>query len=165
MSNKFLFCADFQPASKTAFEAVLAEARQSKADLIVLYVLEPCQRYSGVFITDNGEACLTAELAGTFNQKLQKFYVTPAEKTHAQHVEYMVCGGIPAMEILRVARKEKVDRIIMGSLQTAGDSREGETEISSLGETAWRVYSRARCPVFMGTSQLPASRAFESTPL
>lgn len=165
MPNKFLFCADFQAASKTAFEAVLAEARQSKADLIVLYVLEPCQRYSGVFITDNGEACLTAELAGTFNQKLQKFYVTPGEKTHAQHVEYMVCGGIPAMEILRVARKEKVDRIIIGSLLTAGGGREDEAEISSLGETARMVYSRARCPVFMGTSKLPTSKAFESSPL
>ena len=165
MSNKFLFYADFKPASKAAFEAVLAAAQQSKADLIVLYVLEPCQRYSGVFITDNGEACLTAELTGTLNQKLKKFYVTPGEKTHAQHVEYMVCGGIPAVEILRMARKEKVDRIIMGSLPTAVVGKEGETEISSLGETARTVYSRARCPVFMGTSKLPASKAFESSPL
>ena len=53
--------------------------------------------------------------------------------------------GVPADQIIKAAREEGVDLIVMSTHGTAGSDRNPH----SLGSTAWRVLQDAPCPIFL----------------
>ena len=152
MYRKILFCTDLYPGSDYAFAAALDLAETSGANLIILHVLESRHRYSGQIITDDGEVWGAAEVYDKLRVKLEEYYLMRIERENPDFVEFAVRGGLPWLEILRFARKEKVDLIVMGPYTVRGTLLTFETKSPRLGTTAQQVSLRARCPVSIVTS-------------
>ncbi len=152
MYRKILFCADLYASSDYAFASALDLAEQSGAELIILHVLESRHRYSGHVITEDGESWATAEVIGKLKKKLREYYLARIEKEDPQAVRVEVRAGIPWVEILRLARKEKVDLIVMGPYTIQDPERVTEEDRPHLGPNAQRVTLRAQCPVSIVTS-------------
>ncbi len=152
MYQKILFCTDLYPGSDYAFASALDLAETSGADLIILHVLESRHRYSGQLITNDGDVWGSSEIFDKLKQKLQEYYLMRVESEHPDFVKIEVRSGIPRLEILRIARKEKVDLIVMGPYTVRGSILEYISDRPHLGTTAQQVSLRARCPVSIVTS-------------
>ncbi|MGD9261257.1 MAG: universal stress protein, partial [Desulfobacterales bacterium] len=101
------------------------------------------------------------EVYDTLKQRLKEYYLTRVEKEDPDFVKFEVRGGIAWLEILRVARKENADMIVMGPYTVRGSILEYVSNGQQLGSTAQKVSLRARCPVSIVTS--PKQRlAFEA---
>ena len=127
-------------------------AETSGADLIVLHVLESRHRYSGQIITDDGEVWGASEVFEKLKVKLSEYYLMRIEDEKPDFIKFEVRGGVPWLEILRLARKEKIDLIVMGPYTVRGSLLTFEANSPRLGTTAQQVSLRARCPVSIVTS-------------
>ena len=146
-----LFCAAFCPASRYAFSVALDTAAHHGARLIILHIIEPRHRYSGILMTEDGDIYMTDGVIEKFKCKLSDFYLCDLDKRSPCKIDFIIEGGIPWVEILRVARKEKVDHIIMGcpgAEKKGGHERKTKT---SPGENAQLVSSKAPCTVFVAS--------------
>jgi len=152
MYKNILFCTDLYPGSDYAFVVALDAAEQSGAHLTVLHVLEPRHRYSGHLITEDGDVWGSNEVMGKLQQKLKEYYSIRIEKEDPDFVSFEIRGGVPWMEILRIARKKKIDLIVMGPFSFRGLSTKFNFENPQLGKNAQQVSLRARCPVSIVTS-------------
>lgn len=152
MYKRILFCTDLYPGSDYAFVIALDAAQQSGARLTVLHVLEPRHRYSGHLITGDGDVWATPELMLELRQKLREYYLIRIEKKDPDFVDFEVRGGMPWVEILRLARKWGADLIVMGPYSVRGLSTKADFGKPHLGENAQQVSLRARCPVHIVTS-------------
>ena len=152
MYEKILFCADLYASSDYAFASALDLAERSKAELIILHVLESRHRYSGQFITEDGDVWGSEEVFDKLKGVLKEYYFSRIEEENPENVRIVVKGGVPWVEILRFARKEKVDLIVMGSYTIKDPGKGPKVEKPHLGENAREVTLRARCQVFTVTS-------------
>ena len=142
-----LFCAAFCSESKYTFSVALDTAAHHGARLIILHIIEPRHRYSGILMTEEGDVCMTDDVIEKFKCKLSDFYLADLDKNLPCKIDFIVGGGIPWVEILRVARQEKVDHIYMGS--SSAEASEG-VEIKTKtppSENAQLVSSKAPCAV------------------
>lgn len=152
MYKKILFCTDLYPGCDYAFAAALDLAETSGAELIILHVLESRHRYSGQLITGEGEMWGSEEVFDRLRRKLREYYLMRVENEKPDFIQVVVRGGVPWLEILRVARKEKTDLIIMGPYSVRGSILDLVSNTPQLGTTAQQVSLRARCPVSIVTS-------------
>jgi nucleotide-binding universal stress UspA family protein/endogenous inhibitor of DNA gyrase (YacG/DUF329 family) len=150
--KKILFCTDLYPSSDYAFAAALDLAERSGAEFIILHVLGSPHRYSGQINTAEGETWASEEVYEKIKERLKEYYFCRIEQENPDWVKVAVKGGTPWIEILRFARNEKVDLIVMGPY-TIHDPRLGmDLEKPHLGKHAQRVILEARCPVYIVTS-------------
>ena len=150
--KKILFCTDLYASSDYAFASALDLAERSGAELIIFHVLESRHRYSGQVITEDGETWESKEVFRKLRERLQEYYFCRIKQENPDWVRVSVKGGTPWIEILRFARKEKVDLIVMGPY-TIHDPRLGmDLEKPHLGKHAQRVILQAHCPVYIVTS-------------
>jgi nucleotide-binding universal stress UspA family protein len=150
--KKILFCTDLYPSSDYAFAAALDLAERSGAEFIILHVLGSPHRYSGQITTAEGETWASEEVYEKIKERLKEYYFCRIEQENPDWVRVAVKGGTPWIEILRFARKEKVDLIVMGPY-TIHDPRLGmDLEKPHLGKHAQRVILQANCPVYIVTS-------------
>jgi nucleotide-binding universal stress UspA family protein len=152
MYKKILFCTDLYPGCDYAFAAALDLAETSGAELVILHVLESRHRYSGQIITADGDVWGSAEVFDKLKQKLKEYYLMRVESEQPDFIKIQVRAGVPWLEILRVARREKVDLIVMGPFTVRGSILEYVSDSPQLGTTAQQVSLRARCPVSIITS-------------
>lgn len=150
--KKILFCTDLYSSSDYAFASALDLSERSGAELIVFHALESRHRYSGQVITEDGETWGSEEVYKKLQEKLQEYYYCRIAPEKLEDVRIAVKGGVPWIEILRFAHKEKVDLIVMGPY-TIRDTRAGvDLEKPHLGETAQHVTLHAHCQVSIITS-------------
>lgn len=123
--NKILIAVDDTKGSKAAFSTCTFACKCMKPDtVIVLYV----EKFEGRSLMDEmlGEAemkTLEDVLKGTeYKKKLDEkansivnFYKSTLEKSGVAGIKTMVKTGHPAEEIIKTAKKEAVDMIIIGS--------------------------------------------------
>ena len=152
MYKKILFCADLYASSDYAFASALDLVERSGAELIIIHVLESRNRYSGQFITEDGEVWGSEEAYDKLKGVLKEYYFSRIEAEEPENVRIVVRGGIPWVEILRFARKESVDLIVMGSYTIKDPKKAPLLEKPHLGENAQQVTLRARCQVSTVTS-------------
>jgi nucleotide-binding universal stress UspA family protein len=152
MYDKVLFCADLYASSDYAFAAALDIAERSEAELIILHVLESRNRYSGQFITRDGEVWASDEVVEKLRGVLKAYYFSRIEAEDPQNVRIEVRAGIPWVEILRFARKEGVDVIVMAPYTIKDPDRVAAAEKARVGDNVKEVALRARCPVHVATS-------------
>jgi len=151
MYKRLLLCTDLYPSSDYAFATALDMAEASGADLIVLHVLESLKRYSGHFVTYDGEVWASSEVFGKLKKNLKRYYLMRVDEEKHRKVRFEVRAGVPWLEILRTARKEKVDVIIMGPYTDFGPES-GIEAAPHMGKNAQKVSLKARCPVSIVTS-------------
>jgi len=128
-----LFATDFSPASKVAFEVAGALARDYRARLIVVHVIEPVQLGFSEFNAYVGPD----EDKGVAMGLLQAIR-SPAPTVT---IEHRLLEGNAANVIVESAEETGADLIVMGTHGRSGLSR------LVMGSVAEEVLRRAPCPV------------------
>jgi nucleotide-binding universal stress UspA family protein len=147
MFNKILFATTASPtcdnAAKVAFDLEL----KWDAKLYVFHVLGIPSRGYSPFITDvrTGELMEPdPDYIDWVKEEMKNTYDTLLSDSENAIIEAAV--GVPSREILRKARKEDMDLIIMGS-HTRQEDVGASRYRSIVGSTMQRVAKSARCPV------------------
>ena len=138
--KKVLFATDFSEASDAALEYATAMAGAFHATLHVLHVLEDLAAHA--WTTEVYVAALPGvheEMERQARERLDQIF-DPDERARLQ-VQTALRVGSPFVEIVRYARDEKMDLIVMG---THG---RGAIAHMLLGSVAERVVRKAPCPV------------------
>ena len=141
-----LHATDFSPYSDFAFRLACSLARDYRARLVVLHVVEPplVVYDSGSLLTQAGNGS-----NASVKEKLQRVQAPSADVT----VEHRLVEGDPAAEILRAAGDLHANLIVLGTHGRTGVRR------LLMGSVADQVVRRASCPVL--TAKAP--RDHEST--
>lgn len=149
MFEKVLFATTATPACDNAAHVAFDIADKYNSTLILFHVLGLPSHGFSPFVRDarTGEEeyydqdyvqWVEDELKNTYSKQLEKY---PKAKI-------VTTAGIPHTEILRIARKENVDFIVMGA-----HSRQEETGAMRyrqiVGSTMQKVARAARCPVLI----------------
>ncbi len=141
--KNILYCTDFSEDAEIAFIHAVDLAQRYGAKLHVLHVLPSLHRYLPTEATKergSGEVVeATPELIAETARKLQERYQGRLEGVG--EVNYQVIAGTPFVEILRYARENQVDLIVLGA---RGFS---ELEPTHYGSTVDQVSRRAHCHV------------------
>ena len=147
MFTKILFATTASPTCDNAAKVAFDLAMKWDARLIVFHVLGIPTRGYSPFVTDvrTGEReqpdpdyieWVKEEMKNTYGDLLKD----------SQDVEIKAAVGIPHREILRMARKNDVDLIIMGS-NTRQEEAAATRYRDVVGSTMQKVAKSARCPV------------------
>jgi len=128
-----LFATDFSPASQKAFEFAAAIARDYKARVIVIHVLEPVNMGFSEF----------AAYIGPEEDREQALELLRTTKAASPSIatEYRLLDGDPASVIVETAEETAADLIVMGTHGRSGLTR------FVMGSVAEHVLRRSPCPV------------------
>jgi universal stress protein A len=132
-TKKILFPTDFSIAADAGLPEATTLARERGATLIILHVQEPPAAYA--------EAGLYYGLPELNSEAVISMLHEVAPSGNDVACEHQLVMGEAATEIVRVARKENVDMIVMGTHGRSGLSR------LILGSVAESVMRHAPCPV------------------
>ena len=143
--RRILATTDFTPGAKRAFRTALALARELGAELHVLHVAPQPRMRSVFFVTITGEAReqIWRRIERKARRKMQDFL--RGEDLEGLRWVAAVRAGQPSEEIVRYAREEGVDVIVLGERpETRGQHILQHLAFESVGE---RVRRTAACPV------------------
>lgn len=148
--KKILFPTDFSDTSQEACRYALSFAREFGAKLFALHVVNEKIFTEGlnlprVISVDE----LEKELAEEGRKRLKT--LVPAEEAENLEWEAFIRQGEPFLEIIRFAREEDIDLIVIGTHGRSG------FEHIIFGSTAEKVVRKAPCPVL---SVRPSQREF-----
>ena len=136
MKMRSIVCGvDFSSGSKKALRAAVDLARTNRSALTVLFSEEPMLVAAAHAAGDARAAKATTTAA------LERFIARTTRTQPAENVHAIVTEGTPADEILKAARREDADLIVVGTRGAGNIAR------LLLGSTAQRVLRRARVPV------------------
>jgi nucleotide-binding universal stress UspA family protein len=149
MFKKILFATTASPSCDHAARVAFDMADRYDSDLVVFHVLGvPSRGFSqDVIDSRTGEKVTYDEdYIQWVKEEMKNTYAKLMDKSGKCTLEAM--SGVPHTEIMRYARKNNVDLIVMGS-----STQEEETELSSFrrfaGKTLQAVAKSARCPVLV----------------
>jgi nucleotide-binding universal stress UspA family protein len=137
--KKILVPTDFSESAKHALTYGVSFAREYKAELILVHVVETLTvgYASDLFPVPMAE--VFDEISGYAKTEIGKLAAEIRQKDVG--VREMVVQGKPSAEIVRIAKEEGVDIIVLG---THG---KGMLDQALFGSTAERVIRKAPCPV------------------
>ena len=131
---------DFSPASGKAFKKAIELAKDNKAALTIVHVLPTLPLVADAYMAASAyDQMLTAQRRQA--EKSMERTVQQARKAGVRVTGRVVDTGAMADTIVRYAKRERADLIVMG---THGH---GALAKIVLGSVAERVISRASCPV------------------
>jgi nucleotide-binding universal stress UspA family protein len=142
MSRRVLHPTDFSKASGAAFTRALAEVRKNGGELLLLHVLSPVIPMAGA-----GEGYLAPSVYEQMSQSSQNWARKQMDKLLAKakaarvRARGMVLEGVAHEQIVRSAKRQRADLIVMGTHGRTGVAR------FFLGSVAARVAATAPCPV------------------
>jgi nucleotide-binding universal stress UspA family protein len=142
MTRRVLHPTDFSKASNAAFARSLAEARASRAELVLVHVLAPVMPIAGA-----GEAYVTPSVCEQMNATARAWARKQLDRLVARaraakvRARGMLLEGVAHDQIVRAARREQADMMVMGTHGRTGIAR------FFLGSVAARVAAMAPCPV------------------
>ncbi len=135
MSGKVIFPTDFSTASDVALSYATDMAKARGATLLIVHVEEPPFAYGG------GE--LYYGVPGPDEHMLERMLAQLRPSDPAVPCERRMLVGEPAHAIIKLARDENADLIVMGSHGRTGVGR------VLLGSIAELIVRRANCPVLV----------------
>jgi nucleotide-binding universal stress UspA family protein len=131
---------DFSPASAPAFRKALAMAKENRASLSIVHVLPSLPMLPDAYIAAAAYEDMFAAHRRQAEHQMQKV-VKRAQAAGVKATGTVVDVGVAAEQIVRFAKRQGADLIVMG---THGH---GVLARALLGSVAERVISRASCPV------------------
>jgi len=137
-----LHATDFSDPSAAAFRFACGLARDYKTRLVVLHVVPPPESH--------GEVVARRQDHG-YHHDLWRLLDRVRPEDPAVTVERRLEDGQPAATILRVAREEGADLIVLGTQGRRGLGR------LLLGSVAEQVVRQAPCPVLTTNLAVPAT--------
>jgi nucleotide-binding universal stress UspA family protein len=141
--KKILFPTDFSHTGDAVMEMATALARDTGAILLIVHAEEPPSAYGG------GELYYGIPEPSRDDLRKMLHKIEPTDSTVPY--EHRLISGEPARAIVRLAKDEDVDMILMGTHGRTGLSR------TLMGSVAEAVVRRAECPVL--TYKQPAKKA------
>jgi nucleotide-binding universal stress UspA family protein len=144
--KNILFCTDFSEDANIAFVHAMDLARRYKSKLHILHIPDASYSYGKhggnehvPKDVESGEVSLDEDMEKNATAALEKAY----EKKIAEFDDYIfvVRRGSPDVEIIRYAKKNEIDVIVMGAL--------GKSELDRIvhGSTISNVSRYAHCHV------------------
>jgi nucleotide-binding universal stress UspA family protein len=146
-AKKILFPTDFSHTSDAAVGMATSLARDSGAKLLIVHVEEPPTAYGG------GE--LYYGIPEPVTEDLRKMLTKVVPTDPQVPFEHRLITGEPAEAVVRLAKDEGVDLIVMGTHGRSGISR------LLMGSVAEAIVRRAPCPVLTYKQQADKSRTAE----
>jgi len=137
--NKILFATDLTEFSEHAFDYALALAKESKAKLFVLHVINQPIDLQGFYVPQISFETIFEEIRKSAEKMMDEFCEEKLKEY--RNYEKFIASGIPYLEILHKAETEKVDLIVIGTHGRAG------VDHLLFGSTAEKVVRKAVCPV------------------
>jgi universal stress protein A len=133
-ARTILFPTDFSGHAAAALQYAVSLARDRKAEIVIVHVVEPGAVYSSgdSYFTGGSDANLAA---------LKRMLGATVPEDATVRFRHVLLQGHPAAEIVRLADEEKVELILMAT--------HGWTGLKHLlmGSVADGVARRANCPV------------------
>jgi nucleotide-binding universal stress UspA family protein len=149
MFDKILFATTASPCSDDAAHVAFDMAKRYDSKCLVLHVLGfPTRGFSHRAVnvrTGRQEDIGPASIRG-IEEEIRGRYSKEIDGLHDCAVLSM--PGVPHSEILRLARKEDVDLIVMGA-HTGKEEKGAEQFKRIVGSTMQHVAKKARCPVLI----------------
>ena len=141
--QNILYCADYSEDAELALVYAVDLARRYEAHLHILHVLHSQHRYMPTEVSEglpDGEVAeASPELIARVTEDIKQRYAAQLEDY--QPVSFVVMAGNPHVEILRYARDNQIELIVMGSMGRS------ETEKTHYGSTVEQVSKMAHCHV------------------
>ena len=141
--KKVLFCTDFSESSDCAFDYAFGIAKRDEAFLYILHIISvnPHASYIDNYMTKDYWDKLKVTMQEDIDKKYNDQYLSQIkDKTK---VKIVTKSGREDEEILKFARKEKINIIVIGT--------HGRTGIEHLfiGSVAEKIIRRSPIPVFI----------------
>ena len=133
--SNIVFCTDFSEAASHAFRFALNTARQLNAKLYITHAVD-ITSIQGMTMDQSEIERHAAKMRG----KIDKLYLSRLDGF--ANVEVIVREGIPYVEILKAARENEADLIVM-----AHHSSDLPDDDADIGSTVEQVVLRSACPV------------------
>lgn len=146
--KKILYPTDFSESSLEALKYAISFARDSKARLILMHVVNEKMFSEGLSLARvSAPEALREELQAEAERQLKS--LIPAQERQGLSWEQVILSGLPFLEIIRYAQANDIDLIVIGT--------HGHTGVEHIifGSTAEKVVRKAHCPVL---SVKPAQR-------
>ena len=140
MIRRVLHPTDFSRASGAAFSRALAEARTNRASLLLIHVLAPVIPMAGEGYVSPSVYEQMSEAGRAWAQKQMNRLLARARAAHVR-ARGMLLEGVAHEAIVRAAKRQRADLIVMGTHGRTGVAR------FFLGSVAARVTATAPCPV------------------
>lgn len=139
-NKKILYATDFSKASEQALQKAVELAKQNRAELLVVHVIEPVPYVSG---EEFGGGEVYAKLEEVSKREAQSSMAKLMQRLKKARVraQSFLYRGSAHDQIVKAARSKKADMIVIGT--------HGRTGLSKLfmGSVAGKVVSSATCPV------------------
>ncbi|GBD26063.1 TRAP-T-associated universal stress protein TeaD [bacterium HR30] len=142
--KRILVASDFSPIAQRALAYARALARKFDATIVLLHAVPPVLQVEGI-----DAAAVAREAEAWARQQAEKIKGEPA-KTIIMH-------GPPVECIVREARKQRVDLIVLGSRGLSGWKK------WLLGSVTERVLQSAPCPVLVVSKSVRIPRQARQT--
>lgn len=143
--SRILVPVDFSPCSVEAFRVAISLAEITKADVLLLHVIDTTALDAfnrlGLLAVPSDTAAQKRRLRHHARLNVRRL-LEPVDVPGVT-VRRMILEGAPFVEIARTTRGEKVDLVVMGSY----GGRAGSMEKIFFGSTAEKVVRTAGCPV------------------
>jgi nucleotide-binding universal stress UspA family protein len=134
-------------------------AEQNKAQLSILHVLEPDTTTDRRFVKHfrTGEDIVAGpEYEDTVLKEIHKSCAGILESD--VHYTIKVTPGFPGEEILRLARKERTDLIVLGPHTGSANEINAVRASGKVGSTVQEVIRHERCPVMIVNRSIPEEK-------
>jgi nucleotide-binding universal stress UspA family protein len=134
-----LFPTDFSNGARAAMDHAISLAKDYKAKLILLYVIQDISIAEWYIPSSISAGELVEDMQKSAWQEMDKWIAEVS--LQVKDVEKMVVRGVPFVEIIRTAKERNADLIVIGT--------HGRTGIDHMlfGSTAEKVVRKAACPV------------------
>lgn len=151
MFGKILFATSASPNSDNAAKVAFDLAIRNEARLYLFHVLGVPSRGFSQMVQDlksGEEGIVDADYRDWVMEELDTVYAKQLEGTDKKNVVKHLAVGLPHTEILRFARQENVDLIVMGAHNREEDTASSRVR-AIIGNTMQNVARAARCPVLI----------------
>ena len=134
-----LFPTDFSNGARAAMDHAISLARDYKAKLILLYVIQDISIAEWYIPSSLSVADLVEDMQKSADAEMAKWGVEVSAKV--PDLEKVVARGVPFVEIIQTAKAKNADLIVIDT--------HGRTGIDHMlfGSTAEKVVRKAPCPV------------------
>ena len=134
-----LFPTDFSNGARAAMDHAVSLARDYKAKLILLYVIQDISIAEWYIPSSLSVTDLIEDMQKSAWKEMDKWAAEVSSKV--EKVEKLVIRGVPFVEIIRAAKEKDTDLIVIGT--------HGRTGIDHMlfGSPAEKVVRKAPCPV------------------
>ena len=140
--RRIMHASDFSAASRPAFRKAIDITRSARARLLIVHAVAPIVpplMGEGVYVAPATWNAMQRQARQGAQHQIDKL-VKEAKKARVL-VEGLVVDGVPADQVVRLARTRRADMLVIGTHGRTGFSR------LLLGSVAARVIAAATCPV------------------